>query len=281
MELIYKNHEKIFEERNVKGVEYLVYPLIEKSNIVNHGFSTRLGGVSEGVCSTMNLSFARGDREEAVQENFRRMAAALGVRMQDMVFSKQTHTTNVRVVTEEDRGKGIVKPLDYEDVDGLVTNVPGLCLTTFYADCVPLFFVDPVHKAVGLSHSGWRGTVGRIGEETVRTMTSEYGTNPGDVIATVGPSICQDCYEVSEDVIDRFRANFEKQYWEDLFYKKENGKFQLNLWKANEIIFQEAGIKKENMAITNVCTCCNPEVFFSHRASKGKRGNLAAFLAIR
>lgn len=281
MELIYKNHEKIFEERNVKGVEYLVYPLIEKSNIVNHGFSTRLGGVSEGVCSTMNLSFARGDREEAVQENFRRMAAALGVRMQDMVFSKQTHTTNVRVVTEEDRGKGIVKPLDYEDVDGLVTNVPGLCLTTFYADCVPLFFVDPVHKAVGLSHSGWRGTVGRIGEETVKTMTSEYGTNPGDVIAAVGPSICQDCYEVSEDVIDRFRANFEKQYWEDLFYEKENGKFQLNLWKANEIIFQEAGIKKENMAITNVCTCCNPEVFFSHRASKGKRGNLAAFLAIR
>ena len=281
MELIYKNHEKIFEERNVKGVEYLVYPLIEKSNIVNHGFSTRLGGVSEGVCSTMNLSFARGDREEAVQENFRRMAAALGVRMQDMVFSKQTHTTNVRVVTEEDRGKGIVKPLDYEDVDGLVTNVPGLCLTTFYADCVPLFFVDAVHKAVGLSHSGWRGTVGRIGEETVRTMTSEYGTNPGDVIAVVGPSICQDCYEVSEDVIDRFRANFEKQYWEDLFYKKENGKFQLNLWKANEIIFQEAGIKKENMAITNVCTCCNPEVFFSHRASKGKRGNLAAFLAIQ
>ena len=262
-------------------MEYLVYPLIEKSNIVNHGFSTRLGGVSEGVCSTMNLSFARGDREEAVQENFRRMAAALGVRMQDMVFSKQTHTTNVRVVTEEDRGKGIVKPLDYEDVDGLVTNVPGLCLTTFYADCVPLFFVDPVHKAVGLSHSGWRGTVGRIGEETVRTMTSEYGTNPGDVIAVVGPSICQDCYEVSEDVIDRFRANFEKQYWEDLFYKKENGKFQLNLWKANEIIFQEAGIKKENMAITNVCTCCNPEVFFSHRASKGKRGNLAAFLAIQ
>lgn len=281
MELIYKNHEKIFEERNVKGVEYLVYPLIEKSNIVNHGFSTRLGGVSEGVCSTMNLSFARGDREEAVQENFRRMAAALGVCMQDMVFSKQTHTTNVRVVTEEDRGKGIVKPLDYEDVDGLVTNVPGLCLTTFYADCVPLFFVDPVHKAVGLSHSGWRGTVGRIGEETVKTMTSEYGTNPGDVIAAVGPSICQDCYEVSEDVIDRFRANFEKQYWEDLFYEKENGKFQLNLWKANEIIFQETGIKKENMAITNVCTCCNPEVFFSHRASKGKRGNLAAFLAIR
>ena len=281
MELIYKNHEKIFEERNVKGVEYLVYPLIEKSNIVNHGFSTRLGGVSKGVCSTMNLSFARGDREEAVQENFRRMAAALGVRMQDMVFSKQTHTTNVRVVTEEDRGKGIVKPLDYEDVDGLVTNVPGLCLTTFYADCVPLFFVDPVHKAVGLSHSGWRGTVGRIGEETVKTMTREYGTNPGDVIAAVGPSICQDCYEVSEDVIDQFRANFEKQYWENLFYKKENGKFQLNLWKANEIIFQEAGIKKENMAITNVCTCCNPEVFFSHRASKGKRGNLAAFLAIR
>lgn len=281
MRLEYKNKEKIFEEKNVDGVEYLSYPLIEKMGIVTHGFSTRIGGVSEGVCSTMNLSFARGDKEEAVRENFRRMAHALGVEPGDMVCSKQTHTTNVRVVTEEDRGKGITKSLDYTDVDGLITNVPGLCLATFYADCVPLFFVDPVHRAIGLSHSGWRGTVGKIGKVTVEMMQKEYGTNPKDVIAAVGPSICQDCYEVSEDVIEQFRENFDKKDWEKLFYRKENGKYQLNLWNANEIVFAEAGIQKEHMAITNLCTCCNPDVLFSHRASQGKRGNLGAFMAIK
>lgn len=281
MRLEYKNKEKIFEEKNVDGVEYLSYPLIEKTGIVTHGFSTRIGGVSEGVCSTMNLSFARGDKEEAVRENFRRMAHALGVEPGDMVCSKQTHTTNVRVVTEEDRGKGITKSLDYTDVDGLITNVPGLCLATFYADCVPLFFVDPVHRAIGLSHSGWRGTVGKIGKVTVEMMQKEYGTNPKDVIAAVGPSICQDCYEVSEDVIEQFRENFDKKDWEKLFYRKENGKYQLNLWNANEIVFAEAGIQREHMAITNVCTCCNPQVLFSHRASHGKRGNLGAFMAIK
>ena len=281
MKLQYKSREKILEEKCVDGVEYLSYPLLEKTGMVNHGFSKRIGGVSEGVCSSMNLSFARGDKEEAVRENFRRIAAALDVKVENMVFSKQTHTTNVRVVTEEDRGKGTVKPLDYDQVDGLVTNIPGLCLATFYADCVPLFFVDPVQKAIGLSHSGWRGTVGKIGKITVETMRKEYGTDPADVLAAVGPSICQKCYEVSEDVIEQFRINYEQKYWEELFYKKENGKFHLNLWKANEIVFGEAGIKAEHIAVTNVCTCCNPDVLFSHRASHGKRGNLGAFMAIR
>lgn len=281
MKLQYKSREKILEEKCVDGVEYLSYPLLEKTGMVKHGFSTRIGGVSEGVCSSMNLSFARGDKEEAVRENFRRIAAALDVKVENMVFSKQTHTTNVRVVTEEDRGKGTVKSLDYDQVDGLVTNIPGLCLATFYADCVPLFFVDPVQKAIGLSHSGWRGTVGKIGKITVETMRKEYGTDPADVLAAVGPSICQKCYEVSEDVIEQFRINYEQKYWEELFYKKENGKFQLNLWKANEIVFGEAGIKAEHIAVTNVCTCCNPDVLFSHRASHGKRGNLGAFMAIR
>lgn len=281
MNLQYKNQKKILEEKNVAGVEYLTYPLLEQTGIVKHGFSTRFGGVSEGVCSTMNLSFARGDKEEAVRENFRRMAQALDVRVEDFVFSKQTHTTNVRVVTEEDRGKGLLRPLDYDNVDGLVTNIPGICLATFYADCVPLFFVDTVRKAIGLSHSGWRGTVGKIGKATVEAMTRVYGTNPKDVVAAIGPSICQDCYEVSEDVIEEFRKNYEKRYWEELFYPKGNGKYQLNLWRANEIVFLEAGIQTENIAVTNVCTCCNPGALFSHRASNGKRGNLGAFMAIK
>lgn len=279
--MIYKNQEHIFNEKRVGEVLYLTYPLLENTGIVKHGFSTRVGGVSEGVCSTMNLSFSRGDDENAVRENFRRMANALDVEEDSFVFSQQTHTTNVRKVTLEDKGKGLTRQLDYQDVDGLITNVSGLCLSTFYADCVPLYFVDPVQKAIGLSHSGWRGTVGKIGCVTVQKMQEEYGSNPEDIIAAIGPSICQGCYEVSEDVIVEFQNHFDKKYWEELYYKKENGKYQLNLWKANEIVLAEAGILKEHIAVTNLCTCCNHEMLFSHRATQGKRGNLAAFLALK
>ena len=154
-------------------------------------------------------------------------------------------------------------------------------MTTFYADCVPLFFVDPVHKAIGLSHSGWRGTVGKMGKETLRRMKEEYGTEAIDVIAASWPSICQECYEGSEDVIDKFKEAFDEKYWNDLFYQKENKKYQLNLWKANEIILIEAGVLEENIAVTNVCTNCNSDILFSHRATGGERGSLAAFMALK
>lgn len=260
-------------------VPLLHVPLLESTGIVKEGFSTRAGGVSKGIFSTMNLSFTRGDEREAVEENYRRIAQALGVDYDRFVFSDQTHTTNVLQVTEKDAGNGITREREYPDIDGLITNVPGLVLTTFYADCVPLYFVDPVHRAIGLSHSGWRGTVNRMGQVTIERMREAYGTDPADLICAIGPSICQDCYEVSEDVAEQFAAAF-PGHWAELFYRKENGKYQLNLWRANEIVLTEAGVKPEHLAVTDICTCCNPENLFSHRASHGKRGNLAAFLCL-
>ena len=280
LQLKYKNENHIFDEAG-EAVPYLEYPMFRETGIVRHGFSTRLGGVSQGYYASLNLSFDRGDDEDAVRENFRRIGEAMGVRSEDMVLSRQTHTTNVRIVTEEDRGKGIVRDRDYTDVDGLITNVPGICLVTSYADCVPLYFVDPVKKAVGLSHSGWRGTVGKIGKKTVRMMQETYGCDPSDILAAVGPSVCVDCYEVSEDVIERVREAFEESPWEQLFYRKDNGKYQLDLWKANELIFQEAGILPEHIAVTNVCTHCNSKILYSHRAAGDERGNLCAFLALK
>ena len=264
-----------------EGVTFLTYPAFEEMPEIVHGFSTRLGGVSEGIYSSMNLSFTRGDKEEAVKENYRRISSAMGFAMENIVTSDQTHTANVRRVTEEDRGNGITKPRPYKDVDGMITNVPGIVLATFYADCVPLYFVDPVQKAIGLSHSGWRGTVSKIGKITVEKMSEEYGTRPEELYAAVGPSICQKCYEVSEDVAEEFRRVFDPKYWNALFYKKENGKYQLNLWEANRIVLLESGIPEDHISMPNLCTCCNPEFLFSHRASKGKRGNLGAFLGIR
>lgn len=275
MKLQYKNKEHIFDIKEKNGVPYLSYPLFEQTGTVKHGFTTRLGGVSTGVWSTMNLSTSRGDDAEAVKENRRRLAEAAGLDADRMVYTAQTHTTHVETVTEADAGR----PLP--DTDGMITNVPGLCLVTFYADCVPLYFVDPVKRAIGLSHSGWRGTAGKMANVTVRRMQEVFGTDPGDLIAAIGPSICQDCYEVSEDVIRQFQENYEKKDWESLYYEKPNGKYQLDLWRANEINFLEAGILREHMAVTNVCTCCNPEVLFSHRVMGTNRGNLSAFLALR
>ena len=279
--LKYKNEEHIFDECISAGVPFLKYPILEKEGLVEHGISTRLGGVSEGFLGSMNLSYTRGDDPAHVDENYRRMAAAIGVKPEHMVCTHQTHTTNVRIVTREDAGKGVTREKDYTDVDGLITNVPGICLVTFYADCVPLLFLDPVKKVVASSHSGWRGTVNRMGQVTVEKMQKEFGCDPKNILACVGPSICQECYEVSEDVIEEFEKVFDKKYWNRLFYRKENGKYQLNLWMANKIIFLEAGIPEENISMPNLCTCCNPEFLFSHRASHGKRGNLGAFLGIR
>lgn len=278
--LKYKDNRHIFDEC-CGETPYLEYPLFRNTGIVRHGFSTRLGGVSQGCWSSLNLSFDRGDDPEAVRENFRRIGAAIGVKPEDMVLSRQTHTTNVRVMTEQDRGKGMTRERDYTDVDGMITNVPGLCLVTSYADCVPLYFVDPVRKAIGLSHSGWRGTVGKIGKETVRLMEKEFGSDPTDILAAVGPSICMDCYEVSEDVIRKVREAFDEELWPELFYEKPDGKYQLDLWKANESIFLESGILPEHIAVTNVCTHCNSQILYSHRTSGNRRGNLCAFLALK
>ena len=280
LDLIYKNDKHIFDEAG-DTVPLLEYPMLRKTGLVYHGFSTRLGGVSEGCYASMNLSLDRGDDPEAVRENFRRIGNAIGVNVEDMVMSKQTHTTNVRVVTEEDRGKGVVKERDYTDVDGLVTDVRGICLVTSYADCVPLYFVDPVRNALGLSHSGWRGTVGKIGKKTVELMTERFGSDPSDILACVGPSVCVDCYEVSEDVVEKVREAFAPALWNRLFYKKDNGKYQLDLWKTNEAIFLEVGILPEHIAVTNVCTHCNSRILYSHRTQGDRRGNLCAFLALK
>ena len=273
--LKYKNQEHIFDEKVVNDVPFLAYPLLENTGIVHHGFSTRLGGVSTGNCATMNISTTRGDDPEAIAENKRRIAGAIGVLPEDMTFTHQTHTTNVAVVRKKNRGTR------FSETDGMVTNETGICLVTFYADCVPLYFVDPVKHAIGMCHSGWRGTVGKIGKVTVQKMAEEYGCNPDDMVAAIGPSICQDCYEVSEDVIVEFKKSFDEKYWTELFYSKDNGKYQLNLWKANEIVLMEAGIRREKIAVTNVCTHCNPDVLFSHRTTGDKRGNLSAFLALK
>lgn len=289
MELIQKSEENILQikEHHITDksgqdviLPLLHYPLLDSTGIVEHCFTTRMGGVSEGVCSSLNLSFSRGDAPEAVMENYRRVAQSFGKSVDDFVCTDQTHTTHVIRVGKSERGYGVIREKPYTDVDGLITNETGVILSTFYADCVPLYFVDPVHKAIGLSHSGWRGTVGRMGQKTLEAMKEAFGTNPEDVFAAIGPSICQECYEISEDVAKHFYEEF-PTHGDEILIDKGNGKYQLDLWRTNEIVLIEAGIHPKHLAVTNICTCCNPEILFSHRASQGKRGNLAAFLMLK
>lgn len=264
------------------AVPYFYYPLLQNTGMVHHGFSTRLGGVSSGEFATMNFNMNRGDRLEHVEENFCRFCDAIGCDWERAIMTHQTHTVNVEIVTADmiPTGRSLLEKKPFTDVDGLITDVPGAVLITSYADCVPLFFLDPVRRVIGLSHSGWRGTVNRMGAVTVKKMHEVYGCNPEEILACVGPSICQDCYEVGVEVAEEFRAVFSKKEAEIILRENQAGRYQLNLWKANELILRQAGIRKEHMAVTNVCTCCNPDLLFSHRYTKGKRGNLCAFLSL-
>lgn len=276
----YINDSKTTEIAGEK-VKLIKFRKFNELDFIKHGFSTRLGGVSCGIYESMNLNFGRGDDDENVRENFRLIASELGTSPEKMVNAMQTHTTNVLKVGSEKNGMGVIRERDFKDIDGLITDEPGVCLVTSYADCIPLFFADPVKRCIGLSHSGWRGTVGKIGIKTVQQMKKEYGSEPSDIIAFIGPGICSKCYEVSEDVADEFKASYSEKQAEAILEPKENGKYQLDLLQANLFNLIEAGLLLENIGVTDICTCCNPELLFSHRASKGQRGGLCGFLAIK
>lgn len=266
-----------------KEVPYITFPSLSRIPFIKHGFSTRLGGVSEGIFSSLNFGVDTSpyqDDPANIKENYKRIAESIGVDINSFVLSKQVHKTNIRVVDENDRGKGIFTPTDYTEIDGLITNKPNITLVTKYADCVPLFFVDPKNKAIGLTHSGWRGTVKKIGKVTVEEMRKAFGSNPENLIAVVGPSICPDCYEIGEEVAEEFKKAFPYTWEQGILVDKGNGKYQCNLWAANHTVLSEAGLSPANIHISGVCTCCNSNLLFSHRKTSGKRGSLAAFLAI-
>ena len=261
------------------GVPYISYRILDDIPWLKNAVSTRLGGVSKDYLASMNLGFNRGDLDENVIRNHEIFANVIGVNPKNIVTGNQTHTTNVKVVTKDDCGKGIYRDRNYTDIDGLITNEKGIVLATYYADCVPLLIVDTKNKAIGLSHSGWRGTVGKIGKVTIEKMGELYGTKPEDIVACIGPSICQKCYEISEEVAVQFKEAFPDNIKEILIHKG-NGKYQLDLWECNRINFKEAGVLPENIKVTDICTCHNTDVLFSHRGHNGKRGNIGAFLSI-
>lgn len=272
-------HSDNLNIETVNEVTFITFPKLKNSGLVNHIFSTRTGGVSKGKFATMNLSFNRGDLRENVLKNYSILCECADINPQNLVLSKQTHTDNIKTVTAKHRGTGIFKE-SFTDIDGLITDCPKVALVTQYADCTPLVFLDPIKKVIATSHSGWRGTVKEIGKKTVAKMQSEFGSSPKDIIAGIGPCIGKCCYEVDSTVYKQFQ-HLEYLDFEKIFTKKANGKYMLDLPEANKQILQNAGLKSENMDISDVCTFCNSDILHSHRATNGERGNLALIIELK
>ena len=275
-----KFSSNVMKLNNVNSVPYLTYNSLSEIDFINHAFSTRLGGVSTDEFTSMNLAFNRVDSPENVTENYKRFCKSAGFDYESLTASSQDHHTFVRAVTKENVGVGIYKPKDIESVDALITNEPGVTLVTYYADCTPLFFVDTKQKAIGLAHAGWRGTVGRIGDNVIKKMQRLYGSDPSDIKAAIGPAISVCCYEVDKPCADNFLALDELDSTKFVF-PKGNGKFMIDLLETNRQILVHAGVKNENITVSDVCTNCNNELLWSHRATKGHRGTMSAFMCIK
>lgn len=262
------------------GVHWFTFPRFTELDFLIHGFSTRIGGVSQPPYAELNLAFHVGDHPENVIENRRRYCHALGLRLEDLAAGEQVHSDKVRVVTGRDRGCGaFAYDTAFAGTDGFVTNEPGVVLSSYYADCVPLFIVDPVRQAVALAHGGWKGTVKRIGAKTIETMHTHFGTKAADCLVGIGPSVGSCCYEVDEQVINPLRAEFPQ--WEQFVKPKENGRWNLDLWATNRQVFLDAGVPLEQIEVGGLCTACHTELFFSYRAEQGKTGRMASIIAIK
>ena len=279
--MINKNRTTTYIEKD--NVGFLQYKKLNEYPWLMNAFSTRKGGVSKGQYAEMNLSFTVGDDPETVKENFRIFGDAIGIKREQMVYAAQTHTNNVIKIDSANKGMGVICDRNFDNTDGLITDDPGVCLVGSYADCVPLYFVDPVRRCIGLSHSGWRGTVTKIGRNTIELMRKEFGTDPDNLICCIGPCIGKECYEVSADVVEEFKKAYTSAQCDRIYMPVDGkeGKYLLDLPMANYLLFEECGVRQENIILPDLCTSCNKELLHSHRASGGKRGGMCAFLMIR
>lgn len=260
------------------AVAYLTFKKLENYRFINHAFSTRLGGVSKGQFSSMNLSFKRGDCIEDVMQNYSVFCAASGFDCNSLVIPSLTHSNNVGKASRHNRGSGVIRASDFADIDALITNETDVTLVTPHADCTPIFIVDPIKKAVGIVHSGWRGTSKKIAGKAVNRLILEFGCRPDDMICCLGPCICKCCFEVKDDV----RLEFKKMSLirEDKVILNKNGKIYLDLLEANKQILLDNGVKEENIILSDICTMCSKDLLFSYRSMGEKSGVMLAMIRI-
>jgi len=259
----------IKKEKN--GIIYYEFEHISDTGLVNHCFSTRIGGISQPPYNDMNLAYHMGDDSDHVDENFRLICKAVGFDHQKIVMTDQNHREHHHVVTSTAKMK--------VPTDILISATPKLVLTSYHADCVPLFFLDPVKKVIANAHAGWRGTMADVGVKTLNWMGQKLNCKNEDILIGIGPCISIDHFEVDKDIVDRMK--YFTNAPEDCFIQTSVQKWRLDLAKINHQRFIEHGALPRNIEIANLCTYANPDLFFSHRRDKEKRGNMAAMIALK
>ncbi|GGI14402.1 peptidoglycan editing factor PgeF [Gottfriedia solisilvae] len=246
------------------------------------GFTTKNGGVSQGCFSSFNVGLHVNDSDNHVVKNRELLAKEINYPITKWVCSEQVHGNNVVKVTKDDRGKGVT---DYNSgipgTDGFYTNEENVLLTSCYADCVPLYFLEPTKKYIGLAHAGWKGTVGNIGGILINKWLTEENMNVENIQVVIGPSIGNCCYEVDDFVMNKVQDAFSNNLPPFILTDLPNGKYSLDLKEANKQLLIQAGIPKENILVTSYCTSCNPNTFFSHRRDEGKTGRMMSFIGWR
>lgn len=271
--------EQSMRIEKIGAVEVVVFDNLTQTNMVKHCFTTRHGGVSQGCFSSMNMGLTRGEEKELVLRNYEILGEAMEFSKDNYVTSQQTHTTNVRRIMAEDRGKGVLRERGYSDVDGLITNAPNIPLVIFGADCVPVFLLDTRQKAIGMAHCGWMGTGKRMAEHTLQEMMAAFGTNPKDVVAAIGPSIGKCCFQVDAPVVSLFCKNID--FAEEIIFDdpEEEGKYRIDLWETNRRLLANMGV--ENIEIAGLCTMCDTDRFYSHRKMGENRGVMAGIMELK
>ena len=241
-----------------------------------HAFTTRYGGVSVGTLASLNLGTHRGDDPAAVRQNYEILGRAVGFNPASLVFTRQTHSDTVAVVGQSQRGEGLSREV-IDERDGIITNEPGVTLAAFSADCTPILLHDPVHHAIGAVHSGWRGTAAGIVQKAVERMTAAYGTDPADLEAAIGPCIGRCCFETDSDVPDAMIASLGEAACAAVT-DDGNGKFHVDLKALNRLWLHRAGVKI--IDVSEDCTACQPDRFWSHRRVGQARGSMAAVITL-
>ena len=266
----------MFHTQMKNGVTFLTAGALASDGI-RHGFSTRLGGVSPAPWDSLNLDDRRGDDIDNVQENFRRLCSALDMDVRRAVLSRQIHRDDVRLVTAADCGKGLWVPQDYDSADALITDVPGIPLVVFSADCNVILLHDPVCRAVGAAHAGWRGTAAGIVGKTVRAMQDAFGCDPAHIRAAIGPAIGPCCFETDNDVPAALREVLGVEA--EPFMTWNGQKWHIDLKAVNALWLQKAGVR--HIDLCGDCTYCRPDLYWSHRKTGLRRGEQAALISLR
>ena len=241
-----------------------------------HCFSTRLGGVSKDHTASMNLFVSHGDTEDNVLENYRRLGEAVGFTPQQTVFTKQRHTDLIRVVTKDNCGEGLMREVP-EVCDGHITDCPGVALVTFSADCTPILLFDPVRRAIGAIHAGWRGTAQGIAYKAVQAMQETFGCDPANICAAIGPCISKCCFETDWDVPQALLDGLGPKAVSAFSQKGE--KYYVDLKFCNALWLQRAGVGM--LDISPDCTACDPKRYWSHRKMADQRGSLAGIIMLK